>query len=95
MEIDLSKPLPDEVVFILRSKAYEFQRDGVEKILAQDIEDYLRNVTWRNKVSLSFCDMIDDIMSLQFSTIFEYLQAKVIKEAETKNLADFQSLIMK
>ena len=41
------------------------------------------------------CDMIDDIMSLQFSTIFEYLQAKVIKEAETKNLADFQSLIMK
>ena len=44
---------------------------------------------------ITFCDMIDDIMSLQFSTIFEYLQAKVIKEAETKNLADFQSLIMK
>ena len=43
MEIDLSKPLPDEVVFILRSKAYEFQRDGVEKIVAQDIEDYLMN----------------------------------------------------
>ena len=53
MEIDLSKPLPDEVVFILRSKAYEFQRDGVEKIVAQDIEDYLRNVTWRNKVVTS------------------------------------------
>ena len=32
MEIDLSKPLPDEVVFILRSKAYEFQRDGVENL---------------------------------------------------------------
>ncbi|WP_337524277.1 post-transcriptional regulator, partial [Catenibacterium sp.] len=69
--------------------------DGVEKIVAAEIEDYLRNVVWRNKIAITFCDMIDDIMSLQFSTIFEYLQAKVIKEAETKNLADFQSLIMK
>ena len=49
MDMDLSKPLPDEVVFILQAKAYEFQEDGVEKIVAQDIEDYLRNVTWRNK----------------------------------------------
>lgn len=95
MEIDLSKPLPNEVVFILRSKAYEFQKDGIEKIVGQDIEDYLLDVKWRNKKTIEFCDMVDDIMSLQFSTIFEYLQAKVIKEAETKNLADFQSLIMK
>ena len=95
MDIDLSKPLPDEVVFILQAKAYEFQKDGVEKIVAAEIEDYLRNVVWRNKIAITFWDMIDDIMSLQFSTIFEYLQAKVIKEAETKNLADFQSLIMK
>lgn len=95
MDMDLSKPLPDEVVFILQAKAYEFQKDGVEKIVAAEIEDYLRNVVWRNKIAITFCDMIDDIMSLQFSTIFEYLQAKVIKEAETKNLADFQNLIMK
>ena len=36
MDMDLSKPLPDEVVFILQAKAYEFQKDGVEKIVAAE-----------------------------------------------------------
>ena len=54
MDIDLSKPLPDEVVFILQAKAYEFQKDGVEKIVAAEIEDYLRNVVWRNKIAITF-----------------------------------------
>ena len=95
MDINLSEPLPDDVVFILQSKAYEFQKDGVEKIVADDIEEYLFEVKWRNKRTIDFCDMIDDIMSLQFSTIFDFLQAKVIKEAENKSLSDFQNLIMK
>ena len=95
MDMDISKTLHDEVVIIIQAKTYEIQKDGVEKIVAAEIEDYLRNVVWRNKIAITFSDMIDDIMSLQFSTIFEYLQAKVIKEAETKNIADFQSLIMK
>ena len=43
MEIDLSKPLPDEVVFILRSKAYEFQRDGVEKIV-ENCKDIISSI---------------------------------------------------
>ncbi len=74
MDMDLSKPLPDEVVFILQAKAYEFQKDGVEKIVAAEIEDYLRNVVWRNKIAITFCDMIDDIMlysSLQFLNIYK------------------------
>lgn len=38
MDIDLSKPLPDEVVFILQAKAYEFQKDGVERLLQQKLK---------------------------------------------------------
>ncbi len=46
-------------------------------------------------------DIISSIISQKvivilflFSVIYEYVQAKVIKEVETKNLEDFQSLIM-
>lgn len=84
MDMDLSKPLPDEVVFILQAKAYEFQKDGVEKIVAAEIEDYLRNVVWRNKISITFCDMIDDIMSLQFSTILNIYKLKSLRKQKLK-----------
>ena len=41
------------------------------------------------------CDIIDDIMSLRFSEVFDYLKLKVIKEASTLNLDDFSELITK
>ncbi len=41
------------------------------------------------------CDVIDDIMSLRFSEVFDYLKVKVIKEASSLNLNDFSELIAK
>ena len=41
------------------------------------------------------CDVIDDIMSLRFSEVFDYLKMKVIKEASPMNIDDFSDFIAK
>ncbi len=87
--------LPQEIDFLIHTKAYEFGKEGDKKVDVKDIKDYLYNVPWKNKTELELCDMIDDIMSLNFSTLFDYLKTKVIIEANKKNLSDFNDLIFK
>lgn len=87
--------LPYDARFLLRMKAYEFRQDGVENISFTDLEDYLFEIKWKDIEELSMCEVIDDIMSLDFSTVFDYLKVKVIKEAKTLNIDHFQELISK
>lgn len=41
------------------------------------------------------CNVIDDIMSIRFSEVFDYLKVKVIKEASSMHIEDFNELIAK
>ena len=41
------------------------------------------------------CDIIDNVMNLQFSEIFDYLSIRAGKEASTLDLAAFQEFISK
>ena len=41
------------------------------------------------------CEIIDDIMSLDFSEIFDYLSLQVVKEASHLSINDFSDLISK
>ena len=91
MEINLKNNLPLDILFLIRIKASE----GVQEINANDIKEYLYQIKWKNTDALSMCDIIDDIMSLRFSEVFDYLKLKVIKEASTLNLDDFSELITK
>ena len=86
MEIDLSHKLPLDILFLIRVKANEFKSEGVHDINAHDIKDYLYTVKWKNEDSMAMCDVIDDIMSLRFSDVFDYLKFKVIKEASSMNV---------
>ena len=95
MEIDLSHKLPLDILFLIRVKANEFKSESVHDINANDIKDYLYTVKWKNEDSMAMCDVIDDIMSLRFSDIFDYLKFKVIKEASSMNIEDFKELIAK
>ncbi len=95
MEIKLNEKLPLDILFLIRIKAHEFKKEGVHTIDVNDIKEYLFDVKWKNKDELSMCEMIDDIMSLNFSTVFDYLKVKVIKEASTLKLDDFKELISK
>ena len=79
----------------MRIKANEFKTEGVHDINAQDIKEYLYQIKWKNTETLSMCDVINDIMSLRFSEVFDYLKLKVIKEATSLNLDDFSELIAK
>ncbi len=95
MEIDIKNNLPIDILFLMRIKANEFKSEGIDNISTDDIKDYLYHFKWKNTDTLVLCDLIDDIMSLEFSDIFEYLKLKVIKEASFMNIDDFSEFIAK
>ncbi|WP_050635504.1 post-transcriptional regulator [Candidatus Stoquefichus sp. SB1] len=95
MEINLKNNLPLDILFLIRIKANEFKTEGVQDINAQDIKEYLYQIKWKNTETLSMCDVINDIMSLRFSEVFDYLKLKVIKEASSMKIDDFSELIAK
>lgn len=95
MEIDLKNNLPVDILFLMRIKANEFKEEGVHDVNTDDIKEYLYKMKWKNTESLVLCEVIDDIMSLRFSEIFDYLKLKVIKEASTMQINDFNELISK
>lgn len=95
MEINLKNNLPLDILFLIRIKANEFKTEGVQDINAQDIKEYLYQIKWKNTETLSMCDVINDIMSLRFFEVFDYLKLKVIKEASSMKIDDFSELIAK
>lgn len=94
LNIDL-KNIPFDILFLIRMKAKEFKNEGVLTIETKDIKDYLYNIKWKDEEYLELCEAIDDIMSLEFSEIFDYMKVKVIKEASSMRLEDFSDLISK
>ena len=95
MEINVKNNLPLDILFLIRIKANEFKNEGVHEINSRDIKDYLYSIKWRDVETKAMCDVIDDIMSLCFSEVFDYLKMKVIKEASSMNIEDFNDLIAK
>lgn len=95
MEINLKNNLPLDILFLIRIKANEFKSEGVHDIDAKDIKEYLYQIKWKNEETVVLCDVIDDIMSLRFSEVFDYLKLKVIKEASSMQIDDFSELIAK
>ncbi len=95
MEINLKNNLPKDILFLMRIKANEFKSEGISDISVHDIQEYLFYTKWNKNESIILCELIDDIMSLQFSDIFEYLKFKVIKEATFMNIEDFSEFIAK
>lgn len=95
MEINIKNNLPLDILFLIRIKANEFKSEGIQDIDAQDIKEYLYQIKWKNQDTLAMCNVIDDIMSLRFSEVFDYLKLKVIKEASSLKLDDFNELIAK
>ena len=69
--------------FLIKLKAHEFRKQKID------------NIKWKSQKSLPMCDIIDDVMNLQFSEIFDYLSIQAVKEASTLDLAAFQEFISK
>ena len=95
MRINTKKAWPYEINFIVHTKAFEFENEGIQKVNADDIKSFLLEVKWKNRTFIEYCDAVDDIMSLQFSDVFDFLRAKVIVDARNKDLSDFNDLIFK
>jgi hypothetical protein len=95
MEIDLRNNLPVDILFLIRIKANEFRNEGIHQINAGDIKEFLYQTKWKDEETMLMCNVIDDIMSIRFSEVFDYLKVKVIKEASSMHIEDFNELIAK
>ena len=81
--------------FLIKLKAQEFKQQNIHNISEQQIKDYLFERKWKQCDAIPMCEIIDDIMSLDFSEIFDYLSLQVVKEASRLDIDDFSDLISK
>lgn len=81
--------------FLIRLKMREFRKQDIQNINEQQIKSFLFDYKWKKKKSLPMCEIIDDIMSLEFSELFDYLSVQAVKEANTLDLTNFKELISK
>ena len=81
--------------FLIKLKAHDFRKQNIDNISEKQIRDYLFNIKWKSQKSLPMCDVIYDVMNLQFSEIFDYLSVQAVKEANTLDLKAFQEFISK
>ncbi len=81
-----------DLIFLLKLKARELSTDEIQ-ITAKQLQEYFLEVKWRNIDNLPLYTLIDHIESLDFSTIYDYLSVKVIKEARNLTISDFDELI--
>ena len=75
--------------FLIKLKAHDFRKQNIDNISEKQIRDYLFNIKWKSQKSLPMCDVIDDVMNLQFSEIFDYLSVQAVKDANTLDLNAF------
>lgn len=80
--------------FLVKLKAFEFKKDN-ENVNEDKIKEYLFNIKWKKVASKPMCDLIDDIMGLQFTDVFDYLSVQAVKEANDLDLSNFEELISK
>ena len=81
--------------FLIRLKIYEFRKQNIDNINEQKIKSYLFDYKWKKKKSIPMCELVNDIMSLEFSELFDYLSVQAVKEANTLDLSNFKDLISK
>jgi len=81
--------------FLIRLKIHEFRKQDIQNIDEQQIKSFLFDYKWKKKKSLPMCEIINDIMSLEFSELFDYLSVQAVKEANTLDLKNFKELISK
>lgn len=84
-----------DLKFLIKLKTRDFKRQNIHNITEQQIKDYLFNVRWKKQNAMPMCEIIDDIMNIDFSDIFEYLSIKVVKEASHLSIKDFNEFISK
>ena len=81
--------------FLIRLKVHEFKKQDIHNIDAKQIKSFLFDYKWKKKRSMPMCDLIDDVMSLEFSELFDYLSVQAVKEANDFDLNNFKDLISK
>lgn len=81
--------------FLIKLKVRDFKQQNIHNISEHQIKEYLLNIKWKNRDVIAMCEIIDDIMNLQISDVFDYLSVKVVKEASQLSIQDFNEFISK
>lgn len=80
--------------FLVRLRVRNFRILEEKHVTEKQVKDYLFNVKWKNKNRLSICEIVDDVMMLDFSELYNYLSVQVVKEATQLSIQDFSEMLL-
>lgn len=83
----------NDLSFLVRLRARNFRILEDKHVTEKQIKDYLFNVKWKNKNRMSICEIVDDVITLDFSELYGFLSVQVVKEATQLSLQDFSEMI--
>ena len=93
--MEISKQQEADLEMLLTLKVREFRKENIKTISKKEIKDFLFSIKWKSVKNLDTCDFVEDVMSLESATIFEYLSVKAIQEGASLQIDDFMDLIVK
>ena len=79
--------------FLIKLKIRDFKQQSIHNISEKQVKNYLFKVKWGKRETVPMCEIVDDIMSLDFSELFDYLSLEVVKEASHLSINDFNDFI--
>lgn len=83
----------NDLGFLVRLRVRNFKIEENKHVTEKQIKDYLFNIKWKKRNRMSICEIVDDIMSVDFSEIYDYLSVQVVKDANKLTIQDFSDMI--
>ena len=79
--------------YLIFLKVHEYRKDDVKTIDHTIFKDYLFNFRWREDDKIDTCDLVDEVLKIGSSEIFEYLSYQAIKNGSKMSIDDFKDLL--
>ncbi len=91
----LDDKLKEQLDLMLTLKMRDFRAHDMKNITRQNVIDYLFQVKWKRRDRIMTCDIVNDVLEVSASQIFEHMRRQSIKQAASLDLNDFSDLISK
>lgn len=82
-----------QLIELAEIKASSFNRNNSYQITIDDLFDYLSEVKWRNRNTVSMHEIVEDLFGIDEREIYEFLSTQAIIRSKELKLEDFTDLI--
>ena len=77
LEFNNAEELFERLKPALKSKVFEFKKEGYDYLEIEDIWNYLKEIKWKKEKNLALNEMVSDIFSCDSVLIDDYFKNKL------------------